>query len=39
MGVDSWDEILLELDSGPGVIVADMDMMWLKTGMRKLSGS
>ncbi|GEM_PF-3208378 len=39
MGVDSWDEILLELDSGPGVIVVDMDMMWLKIGMRKLPGS
>ena len=30
MGVECWDEILLELDSGPGVIVADMDMMRLR---------
>ncbi len=39
MGVNTLGEILEELDSGPGVIVADMDMMRLETGMRKLPGS
>jgi predicted amidohydrolase len=30
MIVDPWGEILAELDSDPGVIVADMDMMRLR---------
>lgn len=35
MGVDCWGEIFVELDSDPGVIVADMDMM----GLRQVCGS
>ncbi len=30
MIVDPWGEVLAELDSDPGVIVADMDMMRLR---------